>query len=489
MAIYHLSAGIVSRSKGMSAIAKSSYNSCDKIKNEYDGTIHNYSNKPYHTYHEILLPKNAPLEYRDKAKLWNAVELSEKSKNAQLCRSFDVALPKELSQEEQEKLIRDFCKENFMDRGMCVQIDIHSNPENPHAHVMTTLREIDENGNWKAKRKDVYKLDENGERIPIIDKKTGLQKTDNRNRKQWERETIKTNDWDSKEFLLEVRKNWSDKCNEKLREKGAKEITHKSHKDMEFYKQPQIHLGSYNHKLMKEGKTNDRIEQYKNIIEQNRQIREIRQAFNRFFEKLKKESRPTNSRIDLLLMAKQNEERAKLSVEELKFKIENNLLTIDRKKEELKELEGKWFKGKEKAELQERIDELKAENHRLSETLKAKKNSLAIEQQNRERKEKAPERVVDPSRMEKFNRPYERKEPDMQAPERQEQIKKMQEFDKQFNSLGIKARPKENNDMLKARDKAKPIVKEFSGNKQHDMGNPLEKSNKAKAKDEHIKRR
>ena len=141
MAIYHLHASVISRSKGFSAVAKSAYNSREEMKNEYDGKVHNYSSQTDHSYSEDLLCKNAPEEYRDKAKLWNAVEQSEKSKNAQLCRSFDIALPQELSKEENEKLIHDFCKENFSDWGMCVQIDIHNKEGNPHAHVMTTMRD------------------------------------------------------------------------------------------------------------------------------------------------------------------------------------------------------------------------------------------------------------------------------------------------------------------------------------------------------------
>ena len=491
MAIYHLSASVVSRNKGMSAVAKSSYNSCDKIKNEYDGTLHNYSNKPDHTYHEILLPKNAPEEYRDKAKLWNAVELSEKSKNAQLCRSFDIALPKELNQQEQEKLIHDFCKENFSDKGMCVQIDIHSVKGNPHAHVMTTMREIDENGKWKAKSCKEY-LCTNGEdkkyfrpnEIPEGWEKVLGKKGEPKSRK------ADINNWNEKETLLEWRKNWSEKCNEKLKEKGEKEITHLSHKDRELYKQPQIHLGSYNHKLMKQGQTNERIEKYQNIIEQNKQIREIRQAFNNFFEKLKRDmSRPNHNRVDLLLKSKQQEEWSKLSVGELRFEVENNLMTINRKQKELDSLYG-WsgiFKTKEKAELKEQIDELKKRNYKLDELIEEKKKA-------RETTEIKEKPVANNSALERINRQFEKIQVQEQTPERlqlQEQRRKqVEEQNKMYHGLfddnryGIKPRA---GTEPKTRDTSKPIVKQlpkgYSQNQEHDLGNPMEKSKKAKAKD------
>ena len=148
MAIYHFHCGFISRAKGLSAVAGSAYMSCEKIKNEYDGTIHNYSNKKNHEYGEVILPQNAPARYKDKSILWNSVENFEKNRNAQLSRNGDIAIPNELTDAEAKELCHNYFQK-FADSGMCVQWDIHSPDEeakNKHVHFMLTLRGIDENG-------------------------------------------------------------------------------------------------------------------------------------------------------------------------------------------------------------------------------------------------------------------------------------------------------------------------------------------------------
>ena len=78
MAIYHLSIKIISRGKNKSAVAASAYRSGEKIKNEYDGIVHDFTRKGGIAHTEILLPQNAPQEFSDRGKLWNSVEKIEK---------------------------------------------------------------------------------------------------------------------------------------------------------------------------------------------------------------------------------------------------------------------------------------------------------------------------------------------------------------------------------------------------------------------------
>lgn len=280
MAIYHFHCGIISRGKGLSAVAGSAYMACEKIKCEYDNQEHDYSRKRNHVYGNVLLPKNAPEEYRDKNILWNSVEMFEKSSNAQLSRNGDVALPKEFSLAEQIELCEGFFSK-LVEMGMCVQYDIHTPDEdsgNAHAHFMLTMRGIDENGKWLPKSYKEYKCS-NGigavkffrpEEIP----------------KGWKRITNKKgnfvtrnndiNGWGSKETLFDWRKTWADMCNEKLREKGIKEISHLSHAARGLDEVPQIHLGSHNSRMMKEGKINDRIEEYNEIEQLNEAIMNVK---------------------------------------------------------------------------------------------------------------------------------------------------------------------------------------------------------------------
>ena len=100
----------------------------------------------------ILLPPNAPREYTDRQTLWNAVEASEKQWNGQLARGIIMALPRELPADQYESLVREYCTEQFVSRGMIADYAIHDKGDgNPHAHVMLTMRALDEHGKWRPR--------------------------------------------------------------------------------------------------------------------------------------------------------------------------------------------------------------------------------------------------------------------------------------------------------------------------------------------------
>ena len=116
---------------------------------------------------EIMLPAYAPPEFADRSILWNSVEQIEKARDSQLAREIEAALPRELSGEQQLALVRAYVKDNFVDKGMCADFAIHDKGTgNPHVHIMLTLRPLKENGQWGAKCRKAYDLDENGQRIP-----------------------------------------------------------------------------------------------------------------------------------------------------------------------------------------------------------------------------------------------------------------------------------------------------------------------------------
>jgi ATP-dependent exoDNAse (exonuclease V) alpha subunit len=125
MAIYRLSIKIISRGKGASAVGKAAYRSGELLKSEYDGRIHDYTRKRGVVHTEILLPDHAPAEYADREVLWNAVERAETPKNAQLARELELALPVELSREQNIALAREFIKQHFVSAGMCADICVH----------------------------------------------------------------------------------------------------------------------------------------------------------------------------------------------------------------------------------------------------------------------------------------------------------------------------------------------------------------------------
>ena len=119
---------------------------------------------------EILLPAHAPQEYADRQTLWNAVEEAEKHPKAQLAYSFDIALQNEFPLDENIALARQFCLEQFVSRGMIVDYAVHDPDKeggvpNPHFHVLCPIRPLKENGEWGAKQRREYVLDERGERV------------------------------------------------------------------------------------------------------------------------------------------------------------------------------------------------------------------------------------------------------------------------------------------------------------------------------------
>ena len=108
MAIYHCSIKIIKRSQGRSAVAAAAYRSGENLINKWDGITHDYTRKGGVVHTEILLPMYAPTAFQDRSFLWNSVEEIEQSRNAQLAREIEIALPMELSREEQIRLVRNY---------------------------------------------------------------------------------------------------------------------------------------------------------------------------------------------------------------------------------------------------------------------------------------------------------------------------------------------------------------------------------------------
>jgi len=157
MAIYHLSGKIIARSQGRSSVAAAAYRAAERLLDEHTQLIHDFLHKAPDILHkDILLPKNAPPEFKDRAILWNTVEHIEKRKDAQLAREFTIALPKELTFEQNIHLAKDFVQAEFVDKGMVADVCVHrghqSGEEQPHLHVMLSLRTVDKEGFGQKER-------------------------------------------------------------------------------------------------------------------------------------------------------------------------------------------------------------------------------------------------------------------------------------------------------------------------------------------------
>jgi len=151
MAIYHLRVSMISRSSGRSATAACAYRTAKDIEDRRTGLRFDYARRSGVEHSEIVAPEHAPDWVYDSSELWNRVEEAETRKNSQVAREVRVALPCELSHEQQVELVRGFCQSQFAARGMVAEIAVHAPSEvgderNHHAHIMLTTREIGADG-------------------------------------------------------------------------------------------------------------------------------------------------------------------------------------------------------------------------------------------------------------------------------------------------------------------------------------------------------
>ena len=265
IAIYHCSIKIVSRGKGKSAVAAAAYRSGEKLTNEWDGLTHDYTKKGGVVHSEILLPAHAPPAFSDRSTLWNSVELSEKSNNAQLAREVEIALPVELSGEEQTRLVREYCSSQFVSKGMIADFNLHdTGGGNPHAHILLTMRPLDEKGAWLPKSKKEYVLDENGEKIRLPSGRYKTRKVD-------------LVDWNNRENAEVWRRAWADLANDFLAQNNRPErIDHRSYERQGIDQLPTVHVGVSATQMEKKGIVTERGELNRNIKAANRILREIR---------------------------------------------------------------------------------------------------------------------------------------------------------------------------------------------------------------------
>ncbi|HFH9186462.1 TPA: MobQ family relaxase [Streptococcus agalactiae] len=264
---FHFSVNIISRGKGKSAVASAAYISGEKIKNEWDGVTHDYTRKEKVLVKNIILPDHIPKEFNDRSTLWNKVEMTEKNYNAQLARQFIIGLPKELSLSENKNLVERFIKENLTSQGMIVDYAIHDESQdkngNIHCHIMTIMRPINEKGEFLAKSKKEYILDEKGEKVL---NKNGKPKT----------RKVELTTWNDKGNVEKWRENFSDLCNEYLaKNKIEKRVDHRSFKRQGIKQIPTIHLGASASAMERKGIRTEKGDINREIKKQNELLKNI----------------------------------------------------------------------------------------------------------------------------------------------------------------------------------------------------------------------
>jgi Lon protease-like protein len=273
MAIYHLSIKIHARGRGKSAVAAAAYRAGESIVSERNGMTYDYTRKSDVAHTEILLPENAPKEYQDRSVLWNEVEKSERNRNARLAREIEVALPVELTREQNISLVHDYARRLFVSAGMCADVCVHDKGSgNPHAHIMLTTRPIDGRGMWAAKSRKEYVLDENGERIRLPSGEFKSRKAD-------------AVDWNEQGKAEEWRAAWAQSVNAALAAADiAERVDHRSYERQGIERIPTVHLGVSASQMEKRGIRTERGNRNRIIEITNRELRQTKARL----DKLKK---------------------------------------------------------------------------------------------------------------------------------------------------------------------------------------------------------
>ena len=322
MAIYHLEAKVVSRGAGQSTVAASAYLSCSKILNDYDGVQHDFTRKKGLVWEQVFLPEYAPAEWQDRSVLWNAVEKNEKTKDSRLAREFVAALPVESGKSEWQKLLTEFIREQFVADGMCADVAIHdTDGHNPHAHILLTVRPLNENGAWQYKTEKEYLCVRDGEEQGFtavefktaqtdgwekqyqykVGKKKGYMAPSAAEAQGYERvskypkstkfgrQNPISECWNSEEQLLVWREKWADVTNKYLAQYPWIDARndHRSHADRGLDEQPTIHEGVAARALEQKGIVSDRCEINRQIKADNALLRELKAAVRKLAQAVK----------------------------------------------------------------------------------------------------------------------------------------------------------------------------------------------------------
>jgi Ti-type conjugative transfer relaxase TraA len=235
MAIYHLHVKVIGRKAGSSAVASAAYRSASRLRDDRLGRDQDFSAKRGVVHSEVLLPKNAPEAWSDRERLWNDVEAFEVRKDAQLAREVEFALPREMTQAQGIELARDFAQSEFVDQGMIADLNVHwdaaeDGRPKPHAHVMLTMRSVDENGFGQ-----------------------------------------KVRDWNRTEMVERWRERWAEHVNERLAELDIDtRIDHRSLEAQGIGLEPQSQIGAPAQRIESEGvEAADRAELHREIARNN----------------------------------------------------------------------------------------------------------------------------------------------------------------------------------------------------------------------------
>jgi Ti-type conjugative transfer relaxase TraA len=234
VAIYHLSAKVISRGTGRSAVAAAAYRAAERLHDARLGRDHDFTAKAGVVHRAVLLPEGAPVAWLDREVLWNTVEAAERRRDAQLAREVEVALPRELSRAEGIALARDFAQREFVARGMVADVCVHwprgeDGEAKPHAHLLLTMRRVEGEGFGPKAR-----------------------------------------EWNGRELLRGWRERWAALANARLAELGYEaRIDHRSHAAQGIDLEPQHKVGPAGQRRAERGEAAERQAEHDAIARRN----------------------------------------------------------------------------------------------------------------------------------------------------------------------------------------------------------------------------
>jgi len=249
LAIYHFQMKTLSRSEGRSATAAAAYRSGQKIEDARTGKSFDYSQRSGVLLAEVITPDGGTL---DRQQLWNAVESAEKRCNSVVAREFVVALPHELSREQQETLVKGYAQGLSERTGWAIDVAIHEpgkqgDLRNVHAHLLCSTRNVSRDPSGR----------------PVMGSKT--------------------RDWDQRSsgsiLIRSERSEWERCVNESLEQAQVQSrVDCRSHAEKQTGLEPQIHLGPNVTAMERQGIQTERGNIHREIARHNQNVVQFQKA-------------------------------------------------------------------------------------------------------------------------------------------------------------------------------------------------------------------
>lgn len=172
---------------------------------------------------------------------WDAADTFERA-NAQVYSEFEIALPRELNDEQRLKLAKAFVTAEIGEKHPYTlaihEVEAMDGGSNPHVHVMFTTRALD----GVERPKELF-----------------FKRANSKHPEQGGAK--KDRSWQPKERLLELRESWETHCNRALQQAGCDAlIDRRTLKEQGIERQPEPKLSPYETMLWKHGIMSEKIE-------------------------------------------------------------------------------------------------------------------------------------------------------------------------------------------------------------------------------------